>query len=554
MGCSQSNDDEFEWKNRKEGRFITKNRAITEEDLKLNNSCLVIGKTESIGNYYKLIKKIGSGTFGIVYKVKHKFTNTYRAMKVVKRDTINYQDDNKQFLKEIEILSNLDHPNVMKIYEYFVDEINYYVMSELATGGELYEQLYKRKSYTEADTAIIMEQLFSAVSYIHSKDIVHRDIKPENILLESSDITKEPFIKLIDFGTANFVKDNEILTLKVGTPYYTAPEVLKRSYNKQCDVWSLGIIMYFLLSGSPPFDGFSDKEIFSKILTCKYSFEGEEWDLVSYEAKSLISKLLVIDPKLRITASEAKQDPWIIKFDKIKKNYLNEKLNVNSLSRPFENLRKFNAKQKLQQSTIAFLVRQLSNSEVVKNLRNIFRSLDKNGDGSLSIEEIKEGFKTYYGETISDEEWKEIANNLDQDGSNSIEYEEFIRSTINLEDILTDKNLKLAFDFYDKDGSGYLDVNEIKSALGIIDNDVVTNQLIQNIIKNIDENSDGQISFEEFKDLMLKVINCNKINDSNSIILPKNNYDNKKEVFEEKELDSEFLLKKKKSSKKKDYR
>mmetsp|Transcript_21067 Transcript_21067/g.21848 ORF Transcript_21067/g.21848 Transcript_21067/m.21848 type:complete len:217 (+) Transcript_21067:2-652(+) len=179
---------------------------------------------------------------------------------------------------------------------------------------------------------------------------------------------------------------------------------------------------------------------------------------------------------------------------------------LQDLKRPFENLRRFSAKQKLQQSTIAFLVRQISNTELVKNLRNIFRSLDKNGDGTLSLEEIKEGFKKYYGEKIGEKEWEQIVENLDQDKSNSIEYEEFIRCTINLEEVLTEKNLKMAFNSYDKDGSGFLDIDEIKTALGILDSDNVNMQLIQNIIKSIDDNGDGEISFPEFRELMLRVL------------------------------------------------
>lgn len=531
MGCSHSNTDDFQWKSRKEGRIPIK-KINTESELKLNNSSLVRGKTESIAENYKLVKKLGSGTFGMVYKVKHYSTNTYRAMKVIKKDTINYQDDDKTFLKEIEILSELDHINIIKIYEYYVDEINYYVMSELATGGELYDQIYKYKSYTEADTALIMEQMFSAVSYIHSKDIIHRDLKPENILLETNDSTKDPFIKLIDFGTANYCKENQHLTLKVGTPYYIAPEVLKKEYNKSCDVWSLGVIMYFLLSGSPPFDGTNDLDIFQKILKGEYSMETKEWEIVSPEAKSLVSKLLTYNYKDRISAIDAKNDTWITKFAKIRNETLQKKMDTNllSLKRPFENLRRFSAKQKLQQSTIAFLVRQISNSDLVKSLRHIFQSLDKNGDGTLSFEEIKEGFKKYYGEKIGEKEWEQIVQNLDQDGSNSIEYEEFIRCTINLEEVLTEKNLRLAFNSYDKDGSGFLDIDEIKAALGILDSDNVNMNLIQNIIKGIDENGDGEISFDEFRELMLRVLDRNEYNTANLKKLSSNNKEGKSDT------------------------
>ena len=500
MGCSHSNTDDFVWKSRKESR----NPKISKQsDIKFNLSSIVKGRTESIAKYYKLIKKIGSGTFGMVYKVKHLQTGFYRAMKVVKKDTINYQDDNHEFLKEIEILSILDHPNIIKIYEYYVDEINYYVVSELARGGELYEQIYTLKNYSEKNTALIMNQLFSAVNYIHSKGIVHRDLKPENILLETKD-RKDLFIKLIDFGTANYIKEGQLLYLKVGTPYYIAPEVIKKSYDKKCDIWSLGVIMFMLLSGNPPFDGANDMEIMNKVLKGEYSLKTKEWELISNEAKDLIAKLLTFNPKNRITAEVAKNHPWIAMHTQ-NTHEVNE-IDKTKFKKHFENLRKFSAKQKLQQTTIAYLVRQIASSDIVKELRKIFQELDTDGGGTLSFDEIKRGFVKYYGEKIGETEWSEIIKNLDQDGNNEIEYEEFIRCTVNLEDILTENNLKISFDSYDTDGSGFLDIKEIKVALGVLDKDNVSSDLIKDILNQIDNNSDGQISFEEFKQLMMKVL------------------------------------------------
>ncbi len=495
MGCSSSNTDDFVWKSRKNGKISTGMSQI-----KFNISSLVQGRTDSIADHYKLIKKIGSGTFGIVYKVKHILTNQFRAMKIVKKDIVNYQDDNHEFLKEIEIQSMLDHPNIIKIFEYFIDEINFYVISELAKGGELYEQIYSIKNYNEINTALIMQQLLSAVSYIHSKNIVHRDLKPENILLETKG---EPFVKIIDFGSANFCKKGEKLKLKVGTPYYIAPEVIKKDYNSKCDIWSLGIIMYMLLSGSPPFDGSDDIEIMDKIIKGEYSLKTKEWDNVSDDAKDLVKKLLTYNPSRRITAEDAKNHPWIIKNRS--KDNLNNSLSLENLKRPFENLKKFSAKQKFQQTTIAFLIRQLANNDTIQELRQIFRSLDDNNDGILSFEELKKGFIKYYGE-IGEKEWEEIKAKIDQDGSNSIEYEEFIRCTINLEDILTEQNLRMAFDNYDTDNSGFLDIKELRSALGILDKDNVSADLLKDLLLEIDKNGDGEISYTEFKELMMKVI------------------------------------------------
>lgn len=510
MGCSHTSTINFKWQDRKEnkGIFISK-----QSQLKLVNSNLVLLNNNSISKSYKLIKKIGSGTFGMVYKVKHKETKSLRAMKVIKKDTINYQDDNKEFLKEIEILSILDHPNILKIYEYFVDEINYYILTELSNGGELYDEITKIKNYNEKKASLIIDQLLSAVKYLHSKNIVHRDLKPENILLENKN-ADQPIIKLIDFGSSNYCTDSQRLTLKVGAPYYIAPEVIKGSYNNKCDIWSVGVILFILLSGVPPFDGENDVEIMNKVKIGKYSIESKEWCVISNEAKDLITKLLEYNPKKRISADEARKHIWITRNKDNQQIENNENSIVNNINltnekldfkKPFENLKKFNAKQKLQQTTIAFLVRQIGNTDIIKELRKIFQKLDKDGDGSLSFDELKKGFITFYGD-IAEKEWEEIVNKLDQDGSNSIEYEEFIRCTINLEDILTENNLKMAFSRYDTDGSGYLDIKEIKSALGVVEKDNISSELINEIINEIDNNGDGEISFEEFKELMMKVL------------------------------------------------
>lgn len=514
MGCggsSRTNQEPNENKiskkraSTKDALALEKDMIQNADDIKIMHKAQVVENKGSIAKYYKIIEKIGSGTFGKVYKVLHIPTNQLRAMKVVKLDTVNYQDDEKTFLKEIEMLSQLDHPHIIKIYEYYSDDLNYYVITELANGGELYEQIYNIHNYNENDAAVIMKQILSVVCYIHSKNIVHRDLKPENILLETSK-KGDLSIKIIDFGTSNYYEKNKKLSLKVGTPYYIAPEVLKKDYNNKCDIWSCGVIMYVLLAGSPPFDGPDDIAIMEKVKNGKYNFNGKEWNNISKEAKSLIDKMLTYDYKKRIAAEETLKDPWIVKFAKSKSEVQDAAVLAN-LKKPFENLRKFSAKQKLQQATIAFLVHHVSSTDMVSDLRSIFKELDENGDGTLSYEEIKKGFKKYYSdEKIAEKELEEIIKRIDQDNNACIEYEEFIRATVNLDILLTEENLKLAFAHFDKDNSGTLTPDEIKIALGLIEKEGDENDVIKKIIAEIDINGDGNICFEEFKELMIKVL------------------------------------------------
>ena len=171
---------------------------------------------------------------------------------------------------EIDILKNLDHPNILRLYEVFEDAKNIYLVTELCNGGELFDEIVSRTRFGERDAANVIKQLISAISYCHSKKVCHRDLKPENILIDNKESLT---IKLIDFGTSQRFEDEEKMELVLGTAYYIAPEVLKGEYDEKCDVWSIGVILYILLSGEPPFPGGDDKEILRSVIQGKYSFK-----------------------------------------------------------------------------------------------------------------------------------------------------------------------------------------------------------------------------------------------------------------------------------------
>lgn len=184
-----------------------------------------------------------------------------------------------------------------------------FLITELCEGGELFYHITKRKHLTEAQAALIMRQAFYALCYLHNSKICHRDIKPENFLLYKED--DESHIKLIDFGLAKRVSRDEVMNAPNGTPYYIAPEVLKGSYTTQCDNWSMGVVMYIMLSGKPPFGGRSNKEIIESVLKGSYSTSSTVWNGISKEAKDLIAKLLCREADMRITAQEAYNHPWL---------------------------------------------------------------------------------------------------------------------------------------------------------------------------------------------------------------------------------------------------
>jgi len=508
MGCGRSRVVTIEDTKKLVGDQIDINKANHMEKNKLinvdpknkhgfaiNNQMFVAENKHSISHCYKFLEKLGEGSCSKVFKVMHLVTKELRAIKIIKKDFAKYKDDDKKTVQEIHILSMLDHPNIVKVYEYFTDDKFYYVVVELVQGGEIYEQLYSIRNFNERDASKIMEQIFSAVFYLHSKGIVHMDLKPENMILDAQN-RKDLTIKLIDFGIANFYTKTK-LTSKIGSSYFTAPEVINSNYDEKCDLWSCGVIMYILLSGNYPFEGKDEKEVVTSILRGKFSFSNSEWKGISEEAKDLIRLLLKYKSVERISAGEALKHPWIARHKSAEKIDL-PKLSVDNF------LLNISYKHKLQKMTIAYLVHQMSTNENLKMLRDIFMQMDSSGDGRLSLEDIKQGYSQFFGHSLSDHECEEILKEVDQDKSGYIEFEEFLRVTLKVETIITEKNLKIAFSFFDKNNSGRLSAEEIKVILG--DKNPVDNEYIKSIIEEVDTNHDGLITFEEFKDLMKNII------------------------------------------------
>lgn len=490
-------------KNKKSKNQKSENNIIASENngILITSEMLVNENKEDVSKKYIPINTIGEGSFGKVFKVKQKATGHTFALKIVKKKHEHGTSNNKNIMNEILILRKLDHPNIMKVFEYFSNESYLYYVMEYISGGELYHHICTMKFYDEYHAATIMKQIFSVVSYLNQMDIVHRDLKPENMMILKPKKEQDIEIKVIDFGTACYVKDGEKLTHKVGSPYYISPEVLKGYYGKECDAWSTGVIMYILLVGQPPFNSKNTKEIFNKIENDEPDYTISEFDYVSEEAKDLLKKLLQKNPNKRISAKEALLHPWIKKYTNI--NNSANKSNNKGLGLSLKNcLQTFNSKQKLHQASVAFIVHQMRNNKMIRKLTEIFKELDESGEGLLSKEELKKGYKKYFSDQLTDKEFDEIMKTIDQDKSGEISIEEFLRATVNYESLIAEKNLKYAFDYFDKDHSGTLSPDEIRDVLGLDMNDTKTKNLVKEIMKDIDTNGDGLISYEEFKMMM----------------------------------------------------
>lgn len=477
MGCGVPSE-------KKKDKTVVEN-VPNEAYLKSTPQSFVTINTKKFTDVYKVGKVLGSGSFGEVRSIIHRITQQERAAKIFRKDG----QSRETYLKirsEIENLKKLEHPTVIKLYEYFEDEKRIYLVLEKCNGGELFDEVFKNKYLNEKSAAIIAKQLFSVTAYLHDNFIVHRDLKPENILLED----KQDYlnIKLIDFGAATLFEPNIKLTEMIGSAFYISPEVTRYNYNELCDEWSCGVIIYILLSGTPPFPGNTNEEIIGKIRTGKYNFSGPIWDSVSENAKDLIAKLLC-PSKNRITAKQALVHPWI----QGQGNY--PEPSHEFLTRTMENLQHFHLINKFRDAISVFISSQVLNHEDTKDLRELFKSMDENGDGKLSAEEMKKGFSQLSDVLDPDEYIEKIMKEVDTDGNGFIDYNEFLKATIDEKIMYSKVNLRTAFEMFDLDHSGKISLAELQQifCLGNMKIDI-----LESIVNQADSNSDGEIDFGEF--------------------------------------------------------
>jgi len=300
----------------------------------------------SVKQKYDLGDELGKGNYSVVYMATDKDDKSKWACKVIQKK--NAGKKGMDMVKtEIKILKAASHPNIVRLKEAFETETECYLMMELISGGELFDKIVELSSYSEKDASRIVRQMVDAVAHLHSKNIVHRDLKPENLLLESDSATSD--IRLADFGLSKFLDPKDPLNVPVGTPGYVAPEVVEclesseTSYGKEIDLWAIGVITYILLCGYPPFYSEDDDEVFDQILEGKFEYPSPHWDSVSASAKDLINKLLVLDPKKRMTAADALKHPWV----------KGHEVSADTLSSAITELKKFNAKRKWKGAILA---------------------------------------------------------------------------------------------------------------------------------------------------------------------------------------------------------
>lgn len=287
---------------------------------------------------YKLGKELGKGAFSVVQEGRHRSTKESFAIKIVTKAKLSHEDS-VALKDEIDILKDFEHKHIIRLFDVFEEPKTIYMVTEKMLGGELFDRVVQKMYYTEKEARDVVLILLSAIHYCHKKKVAHRDLKPENLLLTSEKDDSD--IKIADFGFAKKVERPKSLTTQCGTPGYVAAEILEgKPYDTQADMWSIGVIVYILLGGYPPFVDNDQRKLFRAIRKGRYEFHEEYWGEISKDAKDLIRNLLVVNPDNRLTSENALENKWIGADASV--------LSALNLGKNLEELKKFNAKRKFR--------------------------------------------------------------------------------------------------------------------------------------------------------------------------------------------------------------
>lgn len=647
MGCGLANKRIKIYSTNIEKATISKFALKSSENTRISNTHInQHNKTNcDIYSEYKILDKIGSGTYGRVYKVEELRTGITRAMKIIKKKDIQSEKEAKpkenemllteknEFLDEIKILNSLEHPNIIKMIDYFYDNNFVYIILEFFPYGDLCDEISNWKIYSEEKACQIIYQILIGLNYLHSNCIIHRDLKPENIILikneksssnsknslynynnNFSDYGKKLFfnyedhktdkylgnvnlqindnkekkllnesiyndyiyihknnnnnndssiniknkliyesnlqkseiknannpntcvnIKIIDFGTGKVIEKNKYLHSINGTPHYLAPEMINSYYDEKVDIWSCGVIFYFMLVGYLPFKGKTVTELIETIERGKYEMNNNDWKNISTEVKHLLRCMLTYCPKKRISASDALN---LTIFKKIQKNVFGSNGNeVRILKKTLENLRKANIINKLREATFSYLIHYFTTNKELAKLNSAFKKLDENNDGKISFDELQAGCDFIFGENLSDIELRMLMDHMDYDKNGYIEYSEFIKMFFDTKLLADEIKLKSAFDNFDLNKDGKLSREEVINIFSYDAENLYLKKMNNNDDKieaivptrrrinfNLDCSVDkikikGEgIDFIHFKEIMLKYLERNEHSEVESIL------------------------------------
>jgi len=487
---------------KKKEKNLSDKKAMNEKEIEpiLKAGSLM----KDIRKEYKFKCSLGGGHFGTVrkaYKISEKEAMKYYAIKSIPMKNLSSNIDD--FIKEVDIISTLDHPNIIKFYETYHDECFFHIVMELCKGKEILRQMNKDGHMDEKKVVNIIFKVLLAIAHCHNRGITHRDLKPENILFDSNKEDAE--IKLIDFGLSRKYDKEQKMHSILGTPYYVAPEVLKGEYDEKCDIWSIGAVAYLLLCGEPPFTGNSNNEIFKKIVNDNVRFNFYKWKNISNNAKDFVRICLNKNGNKRPSASEALKYPWF-------NNVLKETHNINNIKKEIMiNIKNFNINYEFKKMVLKYLINNLTDEEK-KIYKEAFYAVDINHNGFILPQELKHTYDLM-NINITIDQINYLFNILPQNKNLGMGYSEFIMAGVDQKKLFTKENLEDSFNYFDINKTGFIEYDNLNSALlrmgkkYVYSEDIISiindvGKIINKDIKNVEKYT--KISKEDFMKIFLE--------------------------------------------------
>ncbi|XP_016570286.2 calcium-dependent protein kinase 28 isoform X2 [Capsicum annuum] len=442
---------------------------------------------------YTIGKLLGHGQFGYTYVATDKSSGDRVAVKRIEKNKMVLPIAVEDVKREVKILKALaGHENVVQFYNSFEDENYVYIVMELCEGGELLDRILSKKDsrYTEKDAAIVVRQMLKVAAECHLHGLVHRDMKPENFLFKSSKADSP--LKATDFGLSDFIRPGKKFQDIVGSAYYVAPEVLKRRSGPESDVWSIGVITYILLCGRRPFWDKTEDGIFKEVLRNKPDFRRKPWSNISNSAKDFVKKLLVKDPRARLTAAQALSHPWVREGGDASEI----PLDISVLS----NMRQFVKYSRLKQFALRALASTLDEEELA-DLRDQFSAIDVDKNGVISLEEMRQALAKDLPWKMKESRVLEILQAIDSNTDGLVDFPEFVAATLHVHQLEEHNSTKwqqrsqAAFEKFDVDKDGFITPEELKMHTGLRGS-------VDPLLEEADIDKDGKISISEFRRLL----------------------------------------------------
>ncbi|XP_059282174.1 calcium-dependent protein kinase 28-like isoform X1 [Lycium ferocissimum] len=493
--------------NKKQQQQPRNSNVVVKPSSRRQSGIIPCGKRTDFGydkdfdKRYTIGRLLGHGQFGYTYVATDKSSGDRVAVKRIEKNKMVLPIAVEDVKREVKILKALaGHENVVQFYNSFEDDNYVYIVMELCEGGELLDRILskvdticlirKDSRYTEKDAAIVVRQMLKVAAECHLHGLVHRDMKPENFLFKSS--KEDSPLKATDFGLSDFIRPGKKFQDIVGSAYYVAPEVLKRRSGPESDVWSIGVITYILLCGRRPFWDKTEDGIFKEVLRNKPDFRRKPWSSISNSAKDFVKKLLVKDPRARLTAAQALSHPWVREGGDASEI----PLDISVLS----NMRQFVRYSRLKQFALRALASTLDEEELA-DLRDQFSAIDVDKNGVISLEEMRTALAKDLPWKMKESRVIEILQAIDSNTDGLVDFPEFVAATLHVHQLEEHNSTKwqqrsqAAFEKFDVDRDGFITPEELKMHTGLKGS-------VDPLLEEADIDKDGKISLSEFRRLL----------------------------------------------------